>query len=578
MNALVASPVLIPMLTAILCVAAWNRLRLQRVISVLGALALLAVSVWLIVLVDSGGAVSTQFAGWAAPYGIAFVADRFATIMVLLNGISAIAVVIYSLGSIDERRESMGYHALLHALIGACSGAFLSGDLFNIYVWFEVMLMSSFVLLTLGGERGQLEGAIKYVTLNLLSSVIFLSGLGLLYGTVGSLNMADIGLRIRAATEADIPVLTALSVLFLTAFGVKAAAFPFFFWLPASYHTPPPAISALFAGLLTKVGVYALIRVFTVVFTTDPHIMGPIISVIAALTMITGVLGAAAQFEIRRILSFHIVSQIGYMLMGLGVAIVANVRADRLAETLGADAPDTIAMRSAAAIALAGSVFYILHHIIVKTNLFLVAGVVLKLKGCAELKHIGGLYRSNPMLALLFMIPAMSLAGIPILSGFWAKFAIVRAGLQAETYGIVIAALFVSALTLFSMVKIWAEAFWKDQPEGDPRAVESYGAVGAGAPFKPALMYAPIIGLAVITLCIGVGAGPAWNLAERAANDLLDPVPYTEAVLGEPGLQRLAALGLYEFPAIDPIGMPIETASDSALAPTLADVPTGVTP
>jgi len=570
MNALVASPVLIPLLTAILCVAAWEKLRLQRVISVAGSIALLAVSVWLIVLVDTSGAVSTRFAGWSAPFGIAFVADRFASIMVLLNAISAVAVVVYSLGSIDERRESMGFHALLHALIAACSGAFLSGDLFNIYVWFEVMLMSSFVLLTLGGERGQLEGAIKYVTLNLLSSVIFLSGLGLLYGAVGSLNMADIGLRIRAATEADVPVLTALSVLFLTAFGVKAAAFPFFFWLPASYHTPPPAISALFAGLLTKVGVYALIRVFTVVFTTDPHIMGPIISVIAALTMITGVLGAAAQFEIRRILSFHIVSQIGYMLMGLGVAIVANVRADALAETLGPDAPDTLAMRGAAAIALAGSVFYILHHIVVKTNLFLVAGVVLKIKGCAELKHIGGLYRSHPMLALLFMIPAMSLAGIPILSGFWAKFAIIRAGLQAETYGIVIAALFVSALTLFSMVKIWAEAFWKDQPEGDPALVESYGSVGAGRPYKPALMYGPIVGLAVITLTIGVGAGPAWNLAERAANDLLDPVPYTEAVLGLPGLERLAALDLYEFPEGAPravlAGAPEPETPDAATA------------
>lgn len=340
-----------------------------------------------------------------------------------------------------------------------------------------------------------MEGAIKYVTLNLISSALFLSAIGLLYGLTGTLNMADLALKLRDTGEAEGPV-TTIGLMFMVAFGIKAA-FPLFFWLPASYHTPPVAVSALFASLLTKVGVYALFRVFTLIFTQDTAFTHELLLWLAAFTMLSGVLGAAAQFEFRRILSFHIVSQIGYMLLGLALYTP---------------------------LALVGGVFYLMHHIIVKANLFLISGLVYRLRGSFQLKSLGGLYRERPGLALLFLIPALSLASLPPLSGFFAKFILVRAGLEAEQYGVVAVALLVSLLTLYSMVKIWNEVFWKAAPE--------QGAEVA-APGSNALLYAPAIGLAVLTVAIGIGAEPVYRLAEQAAAQLLDPQAYIAAVLGE---------------------------------------------
>jgi multicomponent Na+:H+ antiporter subunit D len=349
------------------------------------------------------------------------VADEFSAIMLLLTGIIGFAVEGYSLATMDRARENFGYHPLFHFLLMGVSGAFLTGDLFNLYVWFEVMLVSSFVLMALGGERAQMEGAIKYVTLNLISSMLFLTALGILYGLAGTLNMADLASKFAeiSATQ-PVGVMRTLATLFIIAFGIKAAAFPLFFWLPASYHTPPVAVSALFAGLLTKVGVYALIRVFTLIFVQDTAYTHTLILLIAGLTMITGVLGAVSQNEFRRILSFHIVSQIGYMMMGLGLF---------------------------SPIGLAASVFYIAHHIIVKTNLFLVSGAVHRLSQTFELKQLGGLYRARPALAALFLVPALSLAGLPPLSGFFAKLGLVQAGLYQNQYLIVGVSLAESILT-----------------------------------------------------------------------------------------------------------------------------------
>ena len=444
--------------------------------------------------VDTAGIQVMQMGAWPAPYGISLVADLLAAIMVLLTGITGLAVAVYSLGSIDEAREAHGYHPLFHVLLMGVSMAFLTGDLFNLYVAFEVMLMASFVLLSLGGERAQLEGAVKYVTLNLLSSAVFLAAVGVLYGVAGTLNLADLALAVQRGTAPGL--VTTLACLFLVAFGIKAAVFPLFFWLPASYHTPPVAVSALFAGLLTKVGVYALVRAFTLVFTGDTALTHGLILAVAVLTMVTGVLGAAAQFEFRRVLSFHIVSQIGYMVLGLGLFTP---------------------------LALAGTVFYLMHHIVVKTNLFLVGGIVKRLGGTLELGSLGGLYRRRPALALLFLVPALSLAGIPPLSGFWGKLVLVKAGLDSGHYAVTAIALAVSLLTLFSMTKLWNEAFWKEPPEG--RAVAT-----ARVPWT---LLGPVVALAAITVAVGLGAGPVFDLASRAAAQLADPAQYVRAVLGE---------------------------------------------
>ncbi len=507
MNVLLVLPLVIPLTTAAVCLLAWRRLPLQRVLAVAGAAALLGSGVALLSYVWTNGICATQMGGWPAPFGITLVADLFSAIMVVLAGLIGLAVVVYSLASMDLPRESFGYYPLLHVLLMGVCGAFLTGDLFNLYVWFEVMLMASFVLLVLGGEGPQLHGGIKYVTLNLLSSAVFLAAVGILYGVAGTLNLADLARKLDGIDQSG--TVTTVAMLFLIAFGIKAAVFPLFFWLPASYHTPPVAVSAVFAGLLTKVGVYALIRVFTLLFVQDAGYTHTLILILAGLTMVTGVLGAAAQHEFRHILSFHIISQIGYMIMGLGLA--------GLTESL-----------DLATLALAGSVFYIMHHIIVKTNLFLVSGLVQRRCGSFALKELGGLYRNSSGLAILFLIPALSLAGIPPLSGFFAKLSLVQAGLGIGQYAIVATALAVSLLTLFSMTKIWAEVFWK--PMSSDRATELMSQDSSSR--KRYLLLLPVGVLAALTVTIGLAAEPFFDLATRAAEQLLNREDYIQAVLG----------------------------------------------
>ena len=495
MNLLVILPILIPLAAGALSLLGRHSQRVQGALAVIGSIALVISAVALLLATWEQGHIVSELGSWPAPFGIVLVSDLLAAIMVLLSAVTGAATAFYSLGSISIAHRKGGYFPLMHLLLAGVNGAFLTGDIFNLYVWFEVMLVASFSLLILGGERAQMEGAIKYVTLNLLSSALFLSAVGLLYGLVGTLNMADIAVKLK---EVDSGMTTVIAMLFMVAFGIKAAAFPFFFWLPASYHTPQVAVSALFAGLLTKVGVYALFRVFTLIFGMDDPLIRQVLLWGAGLTMVTGVLGAAAQFEFRRILSFHIVSQIGYMMMGLALASVS-------------------------VLALAGGIFYIIHHIIVKANLFFVSGLVYRLRGSYELKQLGGLYRDKPWLALLFLIPALSLAGMPPLSGFFGKFIVIRGGVEAGAWALVAAALVVGLLTLYSMTKIWAEVFWKAAPE--PAVTPASG--------SNTLLYATVTGLALITVAIGLGAQPVLLLSQAAAEQLLDPSLYITAVLGE---------------------------------------------
>jgi len=491
MNALLTLPIVIPMLGGAVSLLAWRSAVAQRAIALGSAASLLAASLLLLGLVRWGGIAVTEIGSWPASFGIVLVADLLSALMLTVSSMIWLGVVIYSRASIDRRREAFGYYPLLSFLMMGVCGAFLTGDLFNLYVWFEVMLISSFVLMALGGERAQMESALKYVTLNLMSSALFLAGIGLLYGVAGVLNMAELAERLGNVRNPGL--VDAIAMLFLVAFGIKAAVFPLFFWLPASYHTPPPAASAIFAGLLTKVGVYALIRVFTLLFVQNTSFTHNLILIIAGLTMVIGVLGAVAQNEMRRILSFHIISQIGYMIMGLGIFT---------------------------RYALAASIFYVIHHMIVKTNLFLVSGAVLELRGTGELKDLGGIYRTSPFLGILFLIPAMSLAGMPPLSGFFAKLGLIRAGLESRDFLIVAAAIVTGFVTLLSMTKIWNEAFWKPAPTGSPATERVEWR-----------MTAPIVALAAITVAIGLGAGWLFGVSLDAATQILDRRTYIEAVL-----------------------------------------------
>ena len=498
MNVFLVLPILIPFLTATLSLLAWNNRSLQRIFSIAGTCALFGASLALFSLVWLNGIQASQMGNWPAPFGITLVADLFSALMVLLAGLTGLVVVFYSLAAIDPARESFGFHSLMHFLLMGVCGAFLTGDIFNLYVWFEVLLISSFVLLQLGGEKAQLEGAIKYVTINLVSSALFLTAIAILYGMVGTLNMADLAVQLKSIDRPKI--LTTVSILFLLAFGIKAAIFPLFFWLPASYHTPPAPVAAIFAGLLTKVGVYSLVRVFTLLFAHDLEQMNQLILAAAVLTMITGILGALIQNDFRRVLSFNLVSHIGYMIMGLGLFTP---------------------------LAIAGTVFYTIHDVIVKTCLFLVGGIVHRLKGTYKLSKLGGLYNTQPVIALLFLVPALSLAGVPPFSGFWGKFILVKAGLDRHQYLIVAVALVVGLLTLYSMVIIWSEAFWKKSPD------ENSVVLDLGSSRSWWLFVLPVAILASLMTVIGFFPEPFFDFAKRAAEQLVDPTDYIQTVLGK---------------------------------------------
>ncbi|MFU8842593.1 MAG: Na+/H+ antiporter subunit D [Bacteroidales bacterium] len=509
MNAILIAPIVFPLFLALITLSLWKKSRLQEMINLTGSFFLMIIGFFLLLKVLDSGIQVMQAGNWEAPFGITIVADTFSAVMSLITGVMAFSVSVYSISSLkgsgspdnmQKKQFQFGYYPLLNIMYMGINGAFLTGDLFNMYVWFEVMLISSFVLLSLGGSKLQLEGTFKYVTINLISSAFFLVGIGLLYSVTGTLNMAHLAQIIPQIENKAL--VTVIAMLFLICFGIKAAVFPLFFWLPTSYHTPPISISAIFAGMLTKVGVYSLIRVFTLIFITNVPYTHTIILWISGLTMLVGVLGAASQYDMRRILSFHIISQIGYMVLGLALFTP---------------------------LAIAGSIFYIMHHIIVKANLFLVSGIANRIKGHYDIRLIGSLLNAYPFLAVLFLIPALSLAGIPPLSGFWSKFFVVKAGLDLDQNIVIAVALLVGLLTLYSMTKIWNEAFWKEDPREDLRARGNQpGLFSRGTVF----MVLPVMFLAAITLTIGFYPEPFFRVAEQAAQELMNPSSYIQTVLG----------------------------------------------
>jgi multicomponent Na+:H+ antiporter subunit D len=454
------------------------------------AIASFAASVALVVA-TSGGQVSALHVGnWPAPYGVVFVADGFAALMLAVCSLVVVASVIFSAHSLPPRYRRRHLFPLLSTLSLGANGAFLTGDLFNLYVWFEVLLLSSFAIMAIvPGEKAN-RATWRYVVINLVASLLFLSAAGLVYGKTGTLNFADLH-RLFQSTPGSFLIESSTAILF-GAFGIKAALIPLAFWLPKAYPELPPALSALFAALLTKIGLYALFRVFGMVLVvneTFPH--RDVLFWLAIVTMVGGVLGAVAQNDMRRILSFHIISQVGYMALALALFTP---------------------------LALAGGIFYLVHHIVVKGNLFLVAGLVEQHRGSSQLDAVSGVVRSSPVIALLFAIPALSLAGLPPLSGFFAKFSLLMASLSVREYLAAAAIASVGLLTIYSMLKIWASAFW-GEPVGEARPVKRINLATSAA-------------LGLVTILIGIASGPLFDLAEAAAAGLLEPKAYLDAVLG----------------------------------------------
>jgi len=490
-TALVGLVVGLPLLAAMVALGARRIGPIRDAVTVATLTAVTVMSAALLVYVEAEGTVVLRVGGWDPELGIVLVADMFAVLVLLVAMLTIAIVEVFAIG---QRRLSMGADPtvvgpVLLVLTGGVALSILTGDLFTLFVGFELMLVASYVLLTHQGRRGQVRAGMTYVVMNLFASTLFLFGVAYVYAATGTVNMALLAERIP---ELDGGVRAGIGLWFLVVFGAKAAMFPLFSWLPDSYPTAPTTITAVFAGLLTKIGVYVMIRFNTLM---DMDALGPIILVLAGLTMIVGVAGALAQDDVKRILSFHIVSQIGYMLMGLGLFSVAGV---------------------------AGAVLFLVHQIPVKTVLFLVGGLIEVDRGTSALDKISGLLTSRPAIAAMFAIPALSLAGLPPFSGFVAKLALIDAGIGQAATGIVIVALVGSLLTLLSMIKIWTGVFW-----GAPNAV--------AVPTVPTRSWSTMsvaAGVAVATtLAIALFAGPLWDMSERAATELLDRQAYVSEVL-----------------------------------------------
>ena len=505
---LLAAPVAAPLLTAalILLLARWGGRRLIRHQIALTSVALCFNLAVAIVLFQStavqGQRIILQMGGWSAPYGITVYGDGLSATLLLLTALVALAVYPFAVATIDYHRARMGFHPLYLFLLMGVNGAFLAGDLFNLYVFFEVLLMASFVLLTVGAQPAQTNSGIRYVVLNLLASTVFLVAAGIAYGTLGTLNMAQIAERLPLAPPA---VRTLFAGLLLIGFGSKAAIFPLFFWLPASYHTPPPAVTALFGGLLTKVGVYTLFRSFTLFFPELLISWQPILLTIAGATMLVGALGALAQPGIRRLLSFHIISHVGFMLMGLAVALSGN----QLAIGFG----------------LGAAVLYLCHHMIIKTALIMAGGAVELHMGSDRLASIGGLVTRQPFLAFLFFMAAISLAGVPPFSGFVSKLSLLQITLDTRHWLVSGVSIFASLLTMLNMMRLWRESFWGDykRPSRVPSRILQ-------SSLRQRLMLTPIAVLVLLSLGLGILGGPAFKLSMRVAQQALDRQAYIDAV------------------------------------------------
>ena len=481
---LAVSPVLVPLITAVLTVLLRRQPRAQQAASIAGTAVLLVCALWLNESIIANGALSVAMGSWPLPFAIEIVADRLSVIMVLVTAVLGLGVLVYQLGATDASYAPDMMHPLVQGLLAAVCGTVLTADLFNLYVWFELMLITVLGLLVVHDRLRNLEAAFKYFALNLLGTLLFLAAVAMLYGATGQLNFSALAVASQRP-ELQGAILVYIAMLF-TAFLLKAAAFPLYFWLPASYHTLPAPLLALIGGLITKVGIYVMLRLTGEVFIDQPAVFYQALGWIAVVTMVSGVLGAAYHWDLRRILAFHIISQIGYLLLAVALATPAGG---------------------------AAGVFFMVHNIFAKATLFLIAGMMWRMAGHYDLRRIGGLYPAQPLLAILFLVAAFSLVGIPPSSGFWGKFLLVQESFVQGHYAWGGFALGVGILTLYSMVKIWLEGFWKPHPQGDNIAVRTAGT-------SPA--YTTVVVLAALLVVMGIYPEPLIQYANEATRMFWD--------------------------------------------------------
>ena len=500
--------VLVPMAAGVGCIFLHRSRVAQRALGLLALCASVGLSVWALATVYHGpgepaGVLVSQMGNWPAPYGITIAVDALSAVMLLTSSVVSLGVFAYCLTQLPPRFEGGYFHPLFHLLLFGVSWSFVTGDLFNLFVAFEIMLMGSYALFTVGTTRAQMRQAYKYVLLNLITSTVFVTALGLLYGQLGTLNMAHLAWMAMAGRVPAAAVPTVVLLLFV--FATKAAAFPVWYWLPETYPALPPALGGLFAGLLTKVGVYATIRVFVMVFGPSALVSGvvrPVLLISAGATMLLGALGAVGRTRVREVLSILIISGVGFMMLGIGLGTPA---------------------------AVAGSIYYAVQHMAGMAGLFLCCGLIERLGGTDDLRRLGGLAGRSAWLGALFFVAAMSLVGLPPLSGFFGKWVLISESLHYAPHplwGYLLAgsAVATGAVTLLAMLRVWGEGFWStpvDQPPasgGNPKIAGGMAAAGM---------------LVAVSVGLGLFAGPALSAMDAAAAGVVHPRPYVAAVLGE---------------------------------------------
>ena len=498
-------PVLGPIAGGLACLFfKYTNLPIQRAISGIISLAMPFVGLFLLLQVREHGILTLRLGSWPEYFGIVLAVDRLSAVMVLFAGCTQAATWgFFAASGMREENERHLLHPLFLILCGGVNWAFVTGDIFNLFVAFEIILLTSYILIAHGNERTQIRESVKFVAINIVASTLFLGTVGFAYGLFGTMNMAD--LAVRVAQAGSPPEATVLGTMFLIVFGIKAAVFPLFFWLPDSYPKAPPGVVAYFSGILTKVGVYCMYRIFPLVFP-DAEVFDawfrPLLLVIAGTTMFIGVMGAFSQLTFRRILSFHIISQIGYMIFGLGIFT---------------------------GLGLAFGIFYIFHNMVVKSSLLLVGDCVKLNEGTDELPKVSGLLHAYPGLSVVFLLAALSLAGIPPLSGFYGKFGFIFEGIREGYYITVAVAIVTGLFTLASMIKIWRYSFWGER---SGRLVE--GPVNMGVITATA-------GLVLVSLLIAVASGWLMMVMVEAGEELLAREPYIHAVMGDHGVEALRA-------------------------------------
>ncbi|GAB3496322.1 Na+/H+ antiporter subunit D [Nocardiopsis coralliicola] len=504
MNSLLAVPFLIPLLGAALTLPMRRIPRVQQTVSTLTLAAVVAAAVELVRRTSDGAILTSQAGDWPAPLGITIAADPLSALLVLVSSVVLLVVLLYAIGQDIgglSRATPIVFHPMYLVLTAGVALSFLAGDLFNLFVGFEIMLIASYGLITQAPTRARVRASMIYTVTSLTSSVLFLTGIALVYALTGTVNLADISVKLG---EAPPPLRMVLALLFLVVFGIKAAVVPMHFWLPDSYPVAITRISAIFAALLTKVAVYAIIRTQTVLFYRED--VNAVLLWMAIATMIVGIFGALVQDDINRILSFALVSHIGYMLLGLGIGTVAG---------------------------LAGAIIYLVHHIVVQASLFLGNGLVRQLVGNTSLRSIRGLLAVSPLVSVLFFLPAMSLAGLPPMSGFVAKAALFLAGAEAGGWLVwlaVGAGVLTGILTIIAIFRVWVRAFWGEPTEDMVEAREQLRLRGVnGGPLFMTAATAVMVGLGI---ALAVFSGPLAEFAVTGAEDLLGGERYIDTVLG----------------------------------------------